>query len=287
MGGIARFASAARFARATLVARAALVVAVPGAVLLIVGIGAAQAATKAVSIAGFAFSPSSITINVGDSVTWTNNDGTTHTVTADAGAFDSGDVGSSATYSHKFTTAGSFAYHCTIHSFMTGTVTVKSATPSPSPSPKPSVKPSTNPSPKPSIMPPPTIPPTVPPSPRVTPVPTAHTTPVPTSHPSAGATPAATSTTSGATTPAATFASSSEPGASEAGASDPGATISSSTQASPAPASISGGRPLASTPGEQPTGTAGDATPWLAFLALAIAAAGVVGFALMRRRGAA
>lgn len=70
-----------------------------------------------VTIASFAFSPANVTIKVGGSVTWTNNDSVAHTVTG--ADFDSGPVQPGSTFSHTFPTAGSFTYHCTIHPSMT------------------------------------------------------------------------------------------------------------------------------------------------------------------------
>ena len=72
------------------------------------------------------FSPSPDTVTVGQTVAWHNSDGTTHTATANGGAFNTGNVGSGAT-SGKFTmnTAGSFPYHCSIHGTMTGILVVK------------------------------------------------------------------------------------------------------------------------------------------------------------------
>ncbi len=87
---------------------------------------ATSAATgSAVSIAGFSFQPSTITISVGTTVKWTNNDSVGHTVTADDGSFKSDTLGSGVTFSHTFATAGTFAYHCAIHASMKGTVTVQ------------------------------------------------------------------------------------------------------------------------------------------------------------------
>ena len=77
----------------------------------------------AVAIKNFAFSPSSLTVNVGDKVTFTNNDSTTHTVTGDG--FSSGDIAPGASFTNTFTKAGTFAYHCSIHPTMTGSITVK------------------------------------------------------------------------------------------------------------------------------------------------------------------
>ncbi len=85
---------------------------------------AAGGGSGAVTLAGFAFSPSSLTVKAGTTVTWTNHDGVTHTVTADGGSFDSGHLASGATFSRTFATAGTFSYHCAIHPSMTGTITV-------------------------------------------------------------------------------------------------------------------------------------------------------------------
>jgi plastocyanin len=65
-----------------------------------------------------------LTVNVGSKVTWTNTDSVTHTVTSDNGVFGSGDLAPNATFSYTFNTTGTFAYHCSIHTYMTGTVIV-------------------------------------------------------------------------------------------------------------------------------------------------------------------
>lgn len=83
-----------------------------------------QAGAGAVEIADFAFAPDSSDVKVGDSVKWTNQDGATHTVTADDGAFDSGNLAGRKSFSFTFDEAGTFAYHCDIHQSMTGTVVV-------------------------------------------------------------------------------------------------------------------------------------------------------------------
>jgi plastocyanin len=83
-----------------------------------------QAGSGAVRIADFAFAPDSSDVKVGDSVKWTNSDGATHTVTADDGAFDSGNLAAGKAFSFTFDKAGTFAYHCNIHQSMTGTVVV-------------------------------------------------------------------------------------------------------------------------------------------------------------------
>ncbi len=75
-------------------------------------------------IQNMAFNPSSITVAVNTTITWTNKDAVAHTVTSNTGLFESGNLNSGATYSHKFTAAGSYSYKCSIHPSMTATVTV-------------------------------------------------------------------------------------------------------------------------------------------------------------------
>ncbi len=91
--------------------------------------GANGGAHESVSIQNFAFSPSSITINVGDSVTWTNNDGASHTASSTSGpeSFDSGTLTGSATFNYTFNTAGTYDYRCDIHTSMTASITVTAA----------------------------------------------------------------------------------------------------------------------------------------------------------------
>lgn len=81
-------------------------------------------AGDAIAITGRHFGPATIDVAVGTTVTWTNNDPFPHTVTADDGSFGSDTLGSTAQFSHTFDVAGTFTYHCAIHSTMTGTVTV-------------------------------------------------------------------------------------------------------------------------------------------------------------------
>jgi plastocyanin len=77
----------------------------------------------AVAIDNFAFSPATLKARVGQQVTWTNRQNVAHTVTANAGTFNH-PMPSGATFSFTFTTAGTFAYHCTIHPSMRGTIVV-------------------------------------------------------------------------------------------------------------------------------------------------------------------
>jgi plastocyanin len=82
-------------------------------------------ATRTVLIQNFSFKPAHITVKRGTRVTWINKDMTTHTATASNGAFDSGRLRPGQSYSHTFKTAGrTNNYHCEIHHFMRGSVTV-------------------------------------------------------------------------------------------------------------------------------------------------------------------
>jgi len=72
-----------------------------------------------------AFNPNPITVAVGGTVTWRNNDSTTHTSTSNNGAWNSGAIPPGGSFSTQFNTAGSFPYHCTIHPNMIGVVNVQ------------------------------------------------------------------------------------------------------------------------------------------------------------------
>ncbi|MBV9515869.1 MAG: cupredoxin family copper-binding protein [Mycobacteriaceae bacterium] len=85
---------------------------------------AAPVAGNAVAINNFKFEPATLTVPVGGTVTWTNNDEEPHTVVAKDGSFHSPSLDTKGTYSFTFTKAGSFDYICSIHPFMTGTVVV-------------------------------------------------------------------------------------------------------------------------------------------------------------------
>ncbi len=84
-----------------------------------------MATSNSVQIEAMEYTPKTIEIAVGDVVVWTNDDGFAHTVTADDGTFDSGDIEGGQTFAFTFNEAGTFAYHCDIHPDMVGRVTVK------------------------------------------------------------------------------------------------------------------------------------------------------------------
>ena len=84
----------------------------------------AEAPTRAVAIPGKAYEPPHLTVLVGTTVTWKNDDSITHTVTADGDAFSSGYVPPGGSFSFTFASQGHYAFHCTIHRFMKGEVDV-------------------------------------------------------------------------------------------------------------------------------------------------------------------
>ena len=88
---------------------------------------AIAAASGSVTIADFSFTPATITVNVGDTVTWNNNGPTPHSATSPNGAFDTGILKKGQSGSHTFNEAGTYSYICTPHPFMKATVVVQAA----------------------------------------------------------------------------------------------------------------------------------------------------------------
>src|SRR4030042_449210 len=74
-----------------------------------------QTQGNAVSIQNMAFSPATLTVSAGTTVTWTNNDTTIHTVTSNTGLFESVQMSKGSNFSYTFNHIGTFAYHCSIH----------------------------------------------------------------------------------------------------------------------------------------------------------------------------
>ena len=85
------------------------------------GGGKAGSATT-ISIKNFQFSPDPFTVKAGTAVTVTNDDGTVHTLTSDDDTFDTGDLDGGAKGTITIDAPGKYAYHCTIHNYMTGTI---------------------------------------------------------------------------------------------------------------------------------------------------------------------
>jgi plastocyanin len=66
-----------------------------------------------------------VVIGVNSTVTWVNSDDVPHTVTANDGSFNSGNLDAGQSWSHTFTTPGTYAYYCAYHPWMKGTIIVK------------------------------------------------------------------------------------------------------------------------------------------------------------------
>jgi plastocyanin len=79
----------------------------------------------AASMGSNAFAPNPLTVAVGTTVTWVNNDTVTHDATADNHAFATGSISPGSSASVTLQTAGRITYACTIHPGMTGTITVQ------------------------------------------------------------------------------------------------------------------------------------------------------------------
>jgi plastocyanin len=159
--------------------RIARFAAAASALLFLVLASTAIAAVRPVDITGFAFSPQSVMINVGDSVTWTNRESFQHSARV-PGVGTTPVLSQGQSASLIFNAAGTFNYDCGIHmAAMTGTVIVRAAAtpqPTPPPTPVPTVR---------------TAAPTPVPTPQPTAAPTAATTESPTPTPTVAATTAA------------------------------------------------------------------------------------------------
>jgi len=87
--------------------------------------GAAKPATHTVAIDGTAFATADLTVKAGDSVVWVNKDPYPHTATSKAAGFDSRDIAPAKSWTYTAKTKGDFAYLCTIHPSMKGTLHVR------------------------------------------------------------------------------------------------------------------------------------------------------------------
>jgi len=94
------------------------------------GVRPANAATISVAIQNYSFQPSALTVEVGDTVVWTNYDDAPHTVTTSSGPepISSPTLQKGQSFSFKFTKPGTYKYYCAVHPNMTGSVTVREAT---------------------------------------------------------------------------------------------------------------------------------------------------------------
>jgi plastocyanin len=81
--------------------------------------------THTVAMEKFQFQPATLTVDTGDVITWKNSDIYPHTVTDSKGAFDSGNIAQNATWTYTATKPGTYAYICSLHPNMHGTLIVK------------------------------------------------------------------------------------------------------------------------------------------------------------------
>ena len=87
------------------------------------------APASAVSIDNFTFTPASLTVKAGTTVTWTNRDDIPHGIASSNNAFKkSKAMDTDDAYSFTFTTPGTYQYFCYIHPHMVGTIVVEAAT---------------------------------------------------------------------------------------------------------------------------------------------------------------
>jgi len=102
---------------------AAIAIVVVTALVLAVHVRAAT--PVAVGIKDFKFSPPSLTVPAGKTVTWTNNDEWRHTITSTTGAFGSTGLSNGGTFAQTFTQPGTYQYFCSLHPRMQAAVIVK------------------------------------------------------------------------------------------------------------------------------------------------------------------
>jgi plastocyanin len=101
------------------------------AIVMFAGGGAAQAAAPRpatetrVAIKQFKFQPAHVRVAAGGTVTWENDDEEEHTVTAQDRSYTSAGLDANETFSHTFTTPGTYTYFCALHPHMTATVVVR------------------------------------------------------------------------------------------------------------------------------------------------------------------
>lgn len=110
------------------------------ALFLILQAMPAEAATQQVMMQDYAYGPATLTVRVGDTVTWMQHDQAPHDVVTTSApvAFRSPQLSAGQSWSHTFTKPGTYSYYCSVHPDMRATVTVLAAeTPSKQPAPAP------------------------------------------------------------------------------------------------------------------------------------------------------
>lgn len=107
-------AAVALLVRALVMLPAGLLMAVP-----------AVAASHTVVMEGMAFVPASLKLKRGDTVVWVNKDLFAHTASAGDRSFDSGEMAPGSKWTFVAAKPGTFAYTCTLHPPMKGTLVVE------------------------------------------------------------------------------------------------------------------------------------------------------------------
>lgn len=87
--------------------------------------GEAAASPMEVRVDNFTFGPATLTVPVNSTVTWVNKDDLPHVIASNDGVFKSKALDTDDKFSYKFTKAGTYAYFCSIHPKMVGTIVVK------------------------------------------------------------------------------------------------------------------------------------------------------------------
>ena len=88
----------------------------------------APATDAEVDIDQFTFTPQHITVKAGTTVTWINEDDVPHTIASSSKPFKSKELDTGDNFSFTFTTPGTYAYICSVHPYMTGTIVVEATT---------------------------------------------------------------------------------------------------------------------------------------------------------------
>jgi plastocyanin len=87
--------------------------------------GSEAGASNQVKIDNFSFSPATLTVAAGTTVTWTNSDDVPHTVVSDDKSFKSKVLDSDEKFSYTFTKPGTYTYFCSVHPKMTARIVVR------------------------------------------------------------------------------------------------------------------------------------------------------------------
>ena len=101
------------------------ILALAAMLMFVAGAAPVYAADTEVKIDNFTFNPPQLTVKVGTTVVWVNHDDIPHTVVSKTLVFKSKAMDTDDNFSFTFTTPGSFAYFCSLHPHMTGTILVE------------------------------------------------------------------------------------------------------------------------------------------------------------------